>query len=215
MQQTTEAIGVAVDDGHDADPDAAAAAPRTLEFGSHPLQADSTIEEPGLRISGHVEPRPLDGAGEATTTQHAIDERDERDEGHYGEADGKYGSVHGMAILRTHPRYTPCMDVPEVDCSEAEAMREAGATWIDVREPHEWADAHIPDTELLPLQDAAEQVMSRFTSLDSSIVISCLTGARSGWLVGQMRAAGYSDVHNLRGGIQAWVGEGRPVIVGR
>ncbi len=94
-------------------------------------------------------------------------------------------------------------------------MREAGATWIDVREPAEWDDAHIPGTELLPLQDAAEQLPSRFTSLDAPIVISCLSGGRSGQLVAHMRALGYSDVHNLRGGIRAWVGEGRPVIVGR
>lgn len=106
------------------------------------------------------------------------------------------------------------MDLPEVDCSEAVAMREAGAAWIDVREPDEWADAHIPDTELLPLAAAAEQLPSRFTRLDTPIVISCLSGARSGRLVAHMRALGYSDVHNLRGGIQAWVGDGRPVIVG-
>ncbi len=106
------------------------------------------------------------------------------------------------------------MEIPEVTCSEAVAMREAGAAWIDVREPSEWNDAHIPDTELLPLRDAAQQLPGRFTSLDSAIVISCLSGARSGRLVAHMRALGYSDVHNLRGGIQAWVGEGRPVIVG-
>src|SRR5690606_25911535 len=148
------------------------------------------------------------------TTQHAVDEREQRDDGHDGEADGKCGSVHGMAILRARPRYTACMDVPEVDCGEAVAMREAGAAWIDVREPEEWADAHIPDTELLPLRAAAQQLPDRFTSLDAPIVISCLSGGRSGQLVAHMRALGYSDVHNLRGGIQAWVGEGRPIIVG-
>lgn len=119
-----------------------------------------------------------------------------------------------MVILRARPSYTARMDVPEVNCSEAVAMREAGAAWIDVREPSEWADAHIPDTELLPLGAAADDLPDRFTSLDAPIVISCLSGGRSGQLVAHMRALGYSDVHNLRGGIQAWIGEGRPVIVG-
>lgn len=112
-------------------------------------------------------------------------------------------------------QYTAAMEIPEVDCTEAVAMREAGAAWIDVREVDEWVDAHIPDTELLPLADATEQLPGRFTSLDAPIVISCLSGGRSGRLVAHMRSLGYSDVHNLRGGIQAWVGEGRPVIVGR
>ena len=93
-------------------------------------------------------------------------------------------------------------------------MREAGAAWIDVREPEEWAHAHIPDTELLPLRDAATQAPDRLASYDSQLVVSCLSGARSGQLVAHLRSLGYSDVHNLRGGIQAWISEGRPVITG-
>jgi rhodanese-related sulfurtransferase len=106
------------------------------------------------------------------------------------------------------------MDVPEVDCSEAVAMREAGAAWIDVREPDEWADAHIADTELLPLGDAFEGIASRYPDTATPLVVSCLSGGRSGRVVSRLRSLGYTDVHNLRGGIQAWIAEGRPVVTG-
>lgn len=106
------------------------------------------------------------------------------------------------------------MQVPEVDGTQAIAMRDAGATWIDVREPAEWAEWHIDGTELLPLQQAATTVLERFPDRDAPIVVSCLSGGRSGQLVAAMREAGYTDVHNLRGGISAWAAAGHPVVSG-
>jgi rhodanese-related sulfurtransferase len=106
------------------------------------------------------------------------------------------------------------MDVPEVNCTEAVAMREAGATWIDVREHDEWTEAHIGDTVHLPLGEAFEGIASRFPDTSAKLVVSCLSGGRSGRVVSRLRSLGYTDVHNLRGGITAWVGEGRPVVTG-
>jgi adenylyltransferase/sulfurtransferase len=106
------------------------------------------------------------------------------------------------------------MDVPEVDPAVAAAMLEAGAAWIDVREPSEWDEWHIAGTELLPLRQAAATVLERFPDRDAKIVVSCLTGARSGQLVGAMREAGYTDVHNLRGGIVAWTKADQPIVTG-
>jgi rhodanese-related sulfurtransferase len=103
------------------------------------------------------------------------------------------------------------MDVPEVDCAEAVALRDAGAAWIDVREPEERDAAYIPGTEFVPIAEAAETLLRRFPGRDSTIVLSCHSGARSGHLTAWMRAQGYEDVHNLRGGILAWAREGRPV----
>lgn len=93
-------------------------------------------------------------------------------------------------------------------------MRDAGAAWIDVRELDEWNDAHIDGTEHIPLAAAVEDVPRRYPDKEATLVISCLSGGRSGRLVTHLRASGYLDVHNLHGGIKAWVGEGRPVITG-
>jgi len=104
------------------------------------------------------------------------------------------------------------MDVPEVNCEEAVAMRDAGAVWIDVREPDEWREAHIDGTQHTPLADAVLHVPREHPDKGATLVISCLSGGRSGQLVAHLRAQGYLDVHNLRGGIRAWVGEGRAII---
>lgn len=210
-EQPTEAIGVAIEHGHDPHPHAAIASTGSLEFSGNTLQTHASVEEACLRISRHLEPCTFDHAHQASPAQHAVDQHEQRDEGHGGKADRECGSVHGIAILRARPRYTACMGIPEVDCSEAETMRAAGAAWIDVREPYEWEQARIADTELLPLQQAAATALERFPDLDAPIVVSCQSGARSGHLVAAMREAGYTDVHNLRGGIVAWITQGRPV----
>ena len=106
------------------------------------------------------------------------------------------------------------MDVPEVDNAEAIAMREAGAAWIDVREPEEWAQARIDGMELVPMAVVADELPRRFPDRSTQIVVSCRSGVRSAHVVGYLRSLGYEDVHNHRGGILAWVAEGRAVTSG-
>lgn len=106
------------------------------------------------------------------------------------------------------------MDVPEVDCAQAIAMHRDGAAWIDVREPEERANAYIAESEFMPMATAAEELPRRFPDRDTPIVLSCHSGARSGYLVAHLRSLGYTDVHNLRGGILAWAADGRPISHG-
>jgi phage shock protein E len=106
------------------------------------------------------------------------------------------------------------MQIPEVDGSEAITMRAAGATWIDVREQFEWNEAHIADTQLVPLASSVEWVMHNVPDPTTTLVVSCHSGARSGQLVAHLRQRGYTDVHNLRGGIIAWARAGHPVVTG-
>jgi adenylyltransferase/sulfurtransferase len=74
---------------------------------------------------------------------------------------------------------------------------------IDVREADEWAVAHLPQAELIPLsqfQQSATQVLSP----DEAIVLYCHHGMRSARAQGFLKAQGYDNVLNLTGGIDAW-----------
>jgi 3-mercaptopyruvate sulfurtransferase SseA len=44
--------------------------------------------------------------------------------------------------------------------------------------------------------------------------VYCSVGYRSARIVERLRAAGHSDVRNLRGSIFQWANEGRPVVRG-
>jgi len=74
---------------------------------------------------------------------------------------------------------------------------------IDVREPHEYAFAKIPNGTLIPLG----QLENRMSELDPSreTVVYCRSGIRSAHAIRQLRQAGFAGrLLNLEGGILAW-----------
>ncbi len=98
----------------------------------------------------------------------------------------------------------PTYDGPEVNATELarELKENSGLVLIDVREPLEWEICHIDGTTLIPL----EQLPERLNELDGhkEIVTHCHTGVRSMRALEILRAAGFSRVRSLAGGIDAW-----------
>jgi sulfur-carrier protein adenylyltransferase/sulfurtransferase len=93
--------------------------------------------------------------------------------------------------------------VPEITPSElAERLRRGDVDLIDVREPHEWDIARIPGARLIPLGTIPEALSSLDDSRD--IVLHCKGGTRSAKALKQLRAAGFTRVWNLAGGITRW-----------
>lgn len=94
--------------------------------------------------------------------------------------------------------------VPEIEPAQLAARLRAGEAIdiVDVREPHEWEIARIAGARLLPLGtlDARLAELER----DREIVVHCKVGGRSAQAVRRLRAAGYTRVWNLAGGIQRW-----------
>jgi molybdopterin/thiamine biosynthesis adenylyltransferase/rhodanese-related sulfurtransferase len=72
---------------------------------------------------------------------------------------------------------------------------------LDVREPSEYQICNLGG-HLIPLDDLPK----RLSELDSSreIVVHCKMGGRSAKAVDFLRQSGFSRVHNLDGGINAW-----------
>jgi rhodanese-related sulfurtransferase len=98
---------------------------------------------------------------------------------------------------------------PSVTPEDALARQQAGALIVDVREPHEWHDGHIPDAVLIPLG----RLGARLGELDPSqeIIAVCHTGVRSQSAVQALRRVGFSNVWNLVGGMVAWERKQLPV----
>jgi adenylyltransferase/sulfurtransferase len=73
---------------------------------------------------------------------------------------------------------------------------------LDVRQPEEVSAASIKGAKCIPMME----IPSRLHELDrsSSIVVFCHMGVRSAHVAQQLRAAGFKDVKNLAGGINAW-----------
>ncbi len=97
--------------------------------------------------------------------------------------------------------------VEEIAPAKLAAGLAAGAPLVllDVREPNEWAAARIPGARLVPLGtlDAA------LATLDprADVVVHCQSGVRSALAARRLRAAGFTRVRSLTGGIARWHAE--------
>jgi len=87
----------------------------------------------------------------------------------------------------------------------------AGAGWqgllLDVREPHEVEVASIAGSENIPLgqlPDHLDRLKDRYES-GCEILVHCKSGRRSAKAVGILRGAGFNQVHNVLGGMDAWL----------
>ncbi len=101
--------------------------------------------------------------------------------------------------------------IPEIDVDELATRLADGATLIDVREPDEYEEAHVPGAQLLPLSDLQDHVDD--VPADRPILLICKSGGRS------MRAAEFlstqgRDVTNVAGGTMAWMAAGRDIATG-
>ncbi|HKV44734.1 MAG TPA: molybdopterin-synthase adenylyltransferase MoeB [bacterium] len=102
------------------------------------------------------------------------------------------------------------VDVPQVTPEEARALLDRrGVQLIDVREPWEHEESHIPGCRLIPMGE----VVARLREIDKETpaVIYCRSGGRSGKIVALLREQGYGKAVNLAGGILAWANAQLPI----
>lgn len=99
-----------------------------------------------------------------------------------------------------------CAAVP-TNITAAELARllasEAPPFLLDVREPEEYYQGHLPGATLIPLS----QVVARAGLLPRHhpVVVYCHRGSRSAAAIAQLQTqAGFTNLQNLEGGIEAW-----------
>ena len=99
----------------------------------------------------------------------------------------------------------------EIYVTELEETMRSGATLIDVREPREFHEGHVPGARNVPMAQLHDGLAG--VDRDQPVLLICASGNRSGAMVDVARAAGY-DAVNVDGGTSAWIRAGRPVEAG-
>ena len=97
---------------------------------------------------------------------------------------------------------------PQVGVHDLAAALEQGAYLVDVREPHEWAEARVNGATLIPLGSVTERVAE--IPADRTVYVICRSGGRSDRAAGWLRTQGV-DAVNVDGGTLAWIEAGLPV----
>jgi len=87
----------------------------------------------------------------------------------------------------------------------------ADAQLLDVRTAQEYAEGHIEGSVNIDIfsTDFDQQVQQ----LDKSkpVYVYCRSGRRSANAMARMKDAGFTEIHNLQGGIMAWQQAGKAV----
>lgn len=100
----------------------------------------------------------------------------------------------------------------QVSVAQAADLRDNGAFILDVREPEEWADFHIPGSTHIPLAQLAQRVSE--IPDDQDIVVVCRSGNRSQTGRDILKQAGFEDVTSMSGGLLSWRSSGYPTVSG-
>jgi rhodanese-related sulfurtransferase len=118
-----------------------------------------------------------------------------------------------IAIWMVNRGNAPTAELPsEISVSEAFAKREAGAFILDVRQPEEWQEYHVPGSTLIPLGELEGRVDE--LPRDQEIVVVCRSGNRSQAGRDTLKQAGFSEVTSMTGGVSEWRASGYPTETG-
>jgi rhodanese-related sulfurtransferase len=93
------------------------------------------------------------------------------------------------------------ISAPDLAAWLSDASREKPLL-LDVREPWEFDRARIQGAQLVPMREVA----ARLEEIDQGkpVVAICHHGGRSMQVALFLEKAGYNNVHNLLGGVDAW-----------
>lgn len=127
--------------------------------------------------------------------------------------------ILGIAVLVSAGilflRQTPAAGVAltrEVSVDRALSMREEGAFVLDVRQPEEWLDHHIPGSTLIPLGELQARLAE--VPQDQEILVVCRSGNRSAEGRDILLKAGFEQVTSMAGGLTQWKAAGYPTVSG-
>lgn len=128
--------------------------------------------------------------------------------------------VLGVAVIVMMLGGVACQSAPaaatntmpkEISTSQALNLRNAGAFILDVRQPEEWNEYHVPGSTLIPLGELESRVKE--LPRDKQIVVVCRSGNRSATGRDILLKAGF-QVTSLAGGLSQWKAAGYPTVTG-
>ena len=100
----------------------------------------------------------------------------------------------------------------EVSVTTLKSKLEAGDDFIllDVREPFEVEIASVPGALCIPMNHVPQRVQE--LDPDAEILVMCRSGKRSADITAFLMHQGFTNVHNVTGGILAWATDVDPTV---
>lgn len=108
---------------------------------------------------------------------------------------------------------------PEVSVHDVKSKQDVGDNfvWLDVREEEEY-DVRMDDDSVtyLPLSTLAQEqldaIPEELADKSQEVIVFCHHGMRSAQVTAWLAQNGWTNVHNMDGGIHAWAQEVDPSV---
>ena len=103
--------------------------------------------------------------------------------------------------------------VKNMDSEEVSKLLENNSDIIivDVRTPGEFEAGHIKGAKNINISDSEFHAQIEKLDRDSTYLVYCRTGNRSGRAIKLMEQLKFKSIYHLQHGITEWIGEGKPV----
>jgi len=98
-----------------------------------------------------------------------------------------------------------------VSTDEATRLFNDDAFLLDVRASNEYKEGFIGNAKNISVSDLKDQLNSLPKNKEQPVLVYCLSGVRSSKAASLLVKAGYTNVSNLSGGINAWKAAGLPI----
>ncbi|MCP4357003.1 MAG: rhodanese-like domain-containing protein [Chloroflexi bacterium] len=120
------------------------------------------------------------------------------------------GAAADTAVSAPVAEIDVTMLAPDVDVQTVAAVKDRDDVLVlDVREQWEYDEGHIPNITLIPMGEIPNRLDEIPT--DKEVIITCRSGNRSNQIATFLRDQGYTNIHNMQGGILDWEAAGLPV----
>lgn len=93
-------------------------------------------------------------------------------------------------------------------------INRSNALVLDVRDEAEYAAGHIAGARHIPLASLESRLGELEKFRDKAILVHCQSGVRSARACRLLRKHAFTRLHDLRGGLQAWIAAKLPVVKG-
>ena len=85
------------------------------------------------------------------------------------------------------------------------------AVVIDVRDPAEFAQAHVQGAKNIPTNELESRLPTEVKAKTTPVILVCATGARSRRAVAVAKKLGYENTTSMAAGLKGWTAANLPV----
>ncbi|WP_042455566.1 rhodanese-like domain-containing protein [Neobacillus dielmonensis] len=115
-----------------------------------------------------------------------------------------YYLVLALFLLFMLKRILPAKGVNQISTTALKAeLNDKNKQYVDVRTPGEFKGNHIRGFKNIPLQQLAQKAEKEL-SKEKEVIVICQSGMRSGQASKILKKLGFSNVTNVKGGMNAW-----------